>query len=411
MAQARTSVPRPNFGTLAVRGGEPRKKAHDAVTTPIVSSATYAFTDTAEIARYFEGDLEREEYGRYGNPTVRAAESKLAALDGAEDALLFASGMAAVTTTLLALLRAGDHVILTSDGYRRTRQFVTRILARLGIEHTLVNPGDGPALLRALRPGKTKVILGESPTNPYLRVADLALLASARDACPGANLLIDATFATPINQRPLEGGADLVIHSATKYLGGHNDLLAGVICGRAPLVSLVRDLRGVLGGVLDPQSAFLLIRGLKTLKLRVEQQNGTALAVARFLEADPRVRTVFYPGLASHPDHALAVRTMSGFGGVVSFRLRSDLAAGSRFVDACKLATIAPSLGATDTLIEQPALMSYFELTTAEREAIGIYDDLVRLSVGLEDEADIIADLSQALDVAFVPGPGLRIPA
>ena len=390
-----------NWGTLAVRGGEPRGKAYDSITTPVVSSATYVFGSTGEIARYFNGDLEREEYGRYGNPTVRAAEQKLAVLEQAEEAALFGSGMAAVTTTLFELLKAGDHVVLTNDCYRRTRQFIGRFLGRLGIESTLVAPGDERALHDALRPGRTKVILTESPTNPYLRVADLALYARARDLCPGANLIVDATFATPINQRPLTQGADLVIHSATKYLGGHNDLLAGVVCGRAGLVQSIKDLRGVLGGVLDPQSAFLLIRGLKTLPLRVQRQNETGLAVAQWLEAHPRVRRVFYPGLASHPDHALAVRTMSGFGGVVSFRLRGDVRSGSRFVDGCKLATIAPSLGAVETLIEQPAIMSYFELTTEEREAIGIYDDLIRLSLGLEDPADIIADLSQALDAAF----------
>jgi cystathionine gamma-synthase len=389
-----------HWGTLAVHGAEPRKKAFDSVTTPIVSSATYAFEDTAEIARYFLGDLDREEYGRYGNPTVRAAEAKLAALDGAEDAALFGSGMAAITTALFALLKSGDHVILTSDGYRRTRQFVTVFLARLGIEHTLVDPASEDALRAALRPGKTKIIIGESPTNPYLRVADLQIFAKARDACPGANLLVDSTFATPINQRPLESGADLVLHSCTKYLGGHNDLLAGSLAGRAGLVQLIKDLRGVLGGVLDPQSAFLLIRGLKTLPLRVRRQNETALEVARFLESHPRVRQVFYPGLESHPDHALALKTMSGFGGVVSFRVRGDASLTSKVVDGCKLATIAPSLGATETLIEQPALMSFFDKTTEEREAIGIYDDLVRLSVGLEEAEDVIADLRQALDGA-----------
>ena len=389
------------WGTLAVRGGEPQGKAYDSITTPIVSSATYVFGSTGEIARYFEGDFEREEYGRYGNPTVRAAEQKLAALEGADDAALFGSGMAAVTTALFELVKGGDHVVLTNDCYRRTRQFVSRFLGRLGVESTLVEPGDPDALHRALRPGQTKVILTESPTNPYLRVADIALYARARDACPGSNLLVDATFATPINQRPLALGADLVIHSATKYLSGHNDLLAGVVCGRAGLVQAVKDLRGVLGGVLDPQSAFLLIRGLKTLPLRVQRQNETGLAVARWLEKQPRVRRVFYPGLESHPDHALAARTMSGFGGVVSFRLRGDVQRASQFIDACKLATIAPSLGAVETLIEQPAIMSYFELTTEEREAIGIYDDLIRLSVGIEDVEDIIGDLSQALAAAF----------
>jgi cystathionine gamma-synthase len=243
--------------------------------------------------------------------------------------------------------------------------------------------------------------LTESPTNPYLRIADLPLYAKARDACPGANLIVDATFATPINQRPLTQGVDLVVHSATKYLGGHNDLLAGAVCGRSGLVQAIKDLRGVLGGVLDPQSAFLLIRGVKTLPLRVRRQNETALHLARLLEKDSRVLRVFYPGLESHPDHALAVRQMSGFGGVVSFRLRGEVRRASRFVDACKLATIAPSLGGVETLIEQPAIMSYFELTTEEREAIGIFDDLIRLSVGIEDAEDIAADLLQALAAAF----------
>ena len=389
-------MPEQDLGTLAVHGGEPRKKAHDSVTTPVVLAATYVFEDTAEINRYFHGDIEREEYGRYGNPTVRAAEQKLAALEGAEDAALFSSGMAAVTTALFELLKTGDHVVLTNDCYRRTRQFVGRFLARLGIESTLVAPGDETALRAALRPGRTKVILAESPTNPYLRVADLAQLARARDACDGANLIVDATFATPINQRPLSQGVDLVVHSATKYLGGHNDLLAGAVLGRAGLVQAIEDLRGVLGGVLDAHSAFLLIRGLKTLPLRVRRQNETALRLAAWLEQQPRVRQVFYPGLPSHADHAQAKKQMSGFGGVVSFRLQTDAAGTSRFVDACKLATIAPSLGATETLIEQPALMSYFELTTQEREAIGIYDDLVRLSVGLENSDDLIADLEAA---------------
>ena len=395
MANDRSTEPKP--GTLAVHGGETRKRAHDSVTTPIVWSATYAFANTAEIERYFNGDIEREEYGRYGNPTVRAAEKKLAALEGAEDAALFSSGMAAATTVLFELLKAGDHVVLTNDCYRRTRQFVTRFLSRLGVDSTLVDPGDEKALRDALRPGRTKVILAESPTNPYLRVADLPVFASARNACPGANLIIDGTFATPVNQRPLAEGADLVIHSCTKYLGGHNDLLAGAVCGRAGLVQAIKDLRGVLGGVLDPQSAFLLIRGLKTLPLRVQRQNQTALEVARWLERHPRVRQVFYPGLESHPDHPVARKQMRGFGGVVSFRVRGDVRETSRVIDACKLATIAPSLGAAETLIEQPAYMSYFEMTSEERQSIGIYDDLVRLSCGLEDAEDIIADLDQAL--------------
>ena len=390
----------PKDATLAVHGGEERRKPYDSITTPIVCSATYAFQDTAEIARYFEGELEREEYGRYGNPTVRAAERKIAALEGAEDCALFASGMAAVTTTMFELLKSGDHVILTSDCYRRTRQFVRAFLSRYGVAHTLVEPGDSAGLAAAVQPGKTRLIVSESPTNPYLRVADLRALAQVRDRFRGINLLIDSTFATPMNQRALEWGADLSIQSCTKYLAGHNDVLAGAISGRAPLIAAIRDLRGVLGGNLDPHAAYLLLRGLKTLSLRVERQNGTAQEVAQWLESQRGVRRVFYPGLPSHPDHAVAREQMKGFGGVVSFLLEGGLREASRFVDACKLATIAPSLGAVETLIEQPALMSYYELTTPEREAIGIYDSLVRLSVGIEDAGDLIADLAQALDAA-----------
>ena len=395
----------PKDSTLAVHGGEERRKAHDAVTTPIVCTATYAFQDTAEIVRYFEGDLEREEYGRYGNPTVRAAERKIAALEGAEDCALFASGMAAVTTTMFELLKAGDHVILTSDCYRRTRQFVRAFLSRFGVTHTLVEPGDTAALAAAVQPGKTRLIVSESPTNPYLRVADLRALAEVRDRFRGVNLLIDSTFATPMNQRALELGADLSIQSCTKYLAGHNDVLAGAISGRAPLIAAIRDLRGVLGGNLDPHAAYLLLRGLKTLSLRVERQNRTALQISQWLESQRGVRRVFYPGLPSHPDHAVAREQMKGFGGVVSFQVEGGLREASRLVDACKLATIAPSLGAVETLIEQPALMSYFELTTQEREAIGIHDNLIRLAVGIEDADDIIADLAQALDAASSAPP------
>ncbi|HEX9604985.1 MAG TPA: aminotransferase class I/II-fold pyridoxal phosphate-dependent enzyme [Myxococcales bacterium] len=395
----------PKDSTLAVHGGEERRKAYDAVTTPIVCTATYAFQDTAEIVRYFEGDLEREEYGRYGNPTVRAAERKIAALEGAEDCALFASGMAAVTTTMFELLKAGDHVILTSDCYRRTRQFVRAFLSRFGVTHTLVEPGDAAALAAAVQPGKTRLIVSESPTNPYLRVADLRALAEVRDRFRGVNLLIDSTFATPMNQRALELGADLSIQSCTKYLAGHNDVLAGAISGRAPLIAAIRDLRGVLGGNLDPHAAYLLLRGLKTLSLRVERQNRTALQISQWLESQRGVRRVFYPGLPSHPDHAVAREQMKGFGGVVSFQVEGGLREASRLVDACKLATIAPSLGAVETLIEQPALMSYYELTTQEREAIGIHDNLIRLAVGIEDADDIIADLAQALDAASSAPP------
>jgi cystathionine gamma-synthase len=388
----------PKLETVAVHGGEPRKSAHDAVTTPIVCAATYAFADTAEIVDYFEGRKEREEYGRYGNPTVRAAERKLAELEGAQECAMFSTGMAAATTAILELVKGGEHVVMTNDCYRRTRQFVRQFLGRFGVEHTLVEPGDPEAVARAIRPGRTRLIVSESPTNPYLRVADLRALVRVRDRFEGVNLLVDSTFATPINQRALDFGVDLVVQSGTKYLSGHNDVMAGAVSGRAPLVAAIRDLRGVLGGNLDPHAAYLLLRGMKTLALRVERQNRTAVEVARFLEDHPRVQRVWYPGLSSHPDHAVAKEQMKGFGGVVTFLLRGSLEDASRFVDRCKLATLAPSLGAVETLIEQPALMSYFELTSEQREEIGIRDGLVRLSVGIESAQDIVDDLRGALD-------------
>jgi cystathionine gamma-synthase len=304
--------------------------------------------------------------------------------------------MAAFTTTVLALVKAGDHVVMTADCYRRSRQFVTRGLARFGVESTLVPPGDLDALAVALGP-RTRLVVAESPTNPYLRVADVCAIADKVRAHGRAKLLVDATFATPINARPLAQGADLVLHSATKYLGGHNDLLAGVVAGPAPLLSLVREQRDVLGGVLDPHAAYLLVRGLKTLALRVGRQNQTAQLLAERLESHPRVTRVHYPGLPSHPDHALAKATMSGFGGVVSFEVAGGLDGASRVVDACRLCTLAPSLGGVETLIEQPALMSYYELTSEERAAIGIKEELIRLAVGIEDPDDLWADLSRAL--------------
>lgn len=386
-------------GTDAVHAGEPRRRPHHTLTAAVAQTATYTFDDSADLERYMRGedvDPEREEYGRYGNPTVREVERRLAALEGTDDALLFASGMAAVTSTLLALTKSGDHVVLFRDGYRRTRQFVGTVLARFGVASTLVDPGDLDALVAAIGPA-TRLVLSESPTNPYLRCVDLARLAAiARER--RVKTLIDATFATPINCRPASLGVDLVVHSATKYLAGHNDVLAGAVAGPSHLVSLVREARSVLGGVLDPHAAFLVGRGMKTLSLRVGRQNSTALAVARMLEAHPAVARVFYPGLESHPDHAVARGQMAGFGGVVSFVVHGGREAARRVVDGARLARIAPSLGGVETLIEQPALMSYFELDAAGLAAIGIDEALVRLSVGVEETADVVSDVRQALD-------------
>jgi cystathionine gamma-synthase len=335
------------------------------------------------------------EYGRYGNPTVRGVETRLAGLEGAEDALLFSSGMAAITTVLLAMVPTGAHLVITDDCYRRTRQFCQTFLKRLGVGCSVVPMGDEDSLEDAITP-QTRLLISETPTNPYLRVLDLErFVGVAQDH--GVKTLVDATFATPLNLQPLAWGVDLVVHSATKYLSGHNDLLAGVVTGKQGLIAALRDALGVMGAVIDPHCASLLDRGLKTLGLRVERQNATGLEVAHFLESHPGVERVWYPGLASHPDHLVARRQMDGYGGVVSFTVRGDLQAASRVVDALKIPIIAPSLGGVETLVEQPALMSYYELSSEERLAVGIRDNLIRLSLGVEDSADLIADLESAL--------------
>jgi cystathionine gamma-synthase len=382
--------------TLSVHGGEDRSRPQHALTEPIVQTATYSFPDTRALTDYMEGKVTREEYGRYGNPTVRAAEQKLAALEGTEEAVAFGSGMAAMTTAILALTKAGAHVVLFNDCYRRTRQFVSKVLERFGVASTLVPPGDLDALAKALRP-ETRLVVSEAPTNPYQTVVDLRRLAKI---CGERNIktLIDATFATPVNMRAAAHGIDLVVHSGTKYLSGHNDVLAGFVAGPAGLVSLLRELRDVTGAILDPHAAYLVLRGMKTLAVRVEQQNRSALALAKALEAHPRVRRVWYPGLPSHPHHAVARDLMTGFGGIVTFAVKGSLDDVSRFVDACRIPRIAPSLGGVESLIEQPALMSYFELTTEQREAVGISDDLVRYAVGLEDTDELISDTLSALD-------------
>jgi cystathionine gamma-synthase len=395
------SPPQLPDSTDAVHAGVPSARPDHGVAPAVVQTATYAFADTADLERFQRGsdpDLERQEYGRYGNPTVREVEHRIAALDGAEDALLFASGMAAVTTAILALVKAGDHIVLFRDVYRQTRTFVTSILERFGVEHSLVEPASIDGLRAALRP-RTRVAITESPTNPYLRCIDLAAFAAA---CRAARVksMVDATFATPFNARPLAHGVDLVLHSATKYLSGHNDVLGGSVAGGASLISLIRDLRGVLGGVADAHAAALIGRGIKTLALRVERQNATALSVARALSAHPAVSIVHYPWLSSHPDHGVAREQMRGGGGVVSFEVRGGRAAAGRVVDRCRLAILAPSLGGVETLIEQPAVMSFHELGDEELAAVGIAPGLIRLAVGIEETDAVVGDVLRALDTA-----------
>lgn len=395
--QARTTT---GPSTQSVHAGRARQQPHDSLTTPLIQTATYTFADTADLTGFMQAKVwgdgaQREEYGRYGNPTVRAVEARLAALEGAQDALLFASGMAAVTATLLSILPTNSHIILTDDCYRRTREFALTFLKRLGIESTLVPMGDYDALEAAIQPN-TRLIVSESPTNPYLRVLDLPRVVEIAKR-HRVKTLVDATFATPVNVRPLDYGVDLVVHSGTKYLGGHNDLLAGVVAGKAGILGALRESQGVLGGVIDPHAAWLLERGLKTVGLRVARQNESALTLARYLDDHPNVSRVWYPGLDTHPDYEVARQQLSGFGGVISFEVGGTLEDTGRFIDALEIPTIAPSLGGVESLVEQPALMSYYELTSEERAAIGISDTLVRYAVGIEDVNDLLADVGQAL--------------
>jgi cystathionine gamma-synthase len=387
--------PRQGFATAAIHAGEDRARYADSITTPIVQTSTYAFKDSKEIEAYTMKGKERFEYGRYGNPTERVAERRLAVLEGAEECVVCSSGMSAVTTTILALVHAGDHIVITDDAYKKTLEFCSAYLQRFGVGCTIVPFGDYAGLDRAVRK-KTRFIFSESPTNPYLNIFDLVRLKDIAQR-HGVLTLIDSTFATPMNQRPLEWGVDIVLHSCTKYLAGHNDILAGAVLGRSELIEPIRDLHKALGGVIDPHCCYLLLRGLKTFPLRVAKANETAMAVAEFLEGHRQVKHVYYPGLPRHPHHEIACQQMSGFGGVVTFDIRGGLATAKRFLDGLKLCFIAPSLGGVETLITHPGIVSYYGHTRQERYALGITDTLIRLAVGIEDAEDIIADLDQAL--------------
>ncbi len=387
--------------TVSVHGGEARAKAHDALVNPIVLATAYPFDDTDELHRYFRGEHQRgEEYGRYGNPTQDVAEAKLAALEGGLPgggevaALLSSTGMSAIVTTLLSIVKPGMHLVITADSYRKTRVFVREFLAKFGVEHTSCEPSV-EGIAAAVRP-TTKLIITESPTNPYLNCIDLAALtAFARER--RIKTLIDATLATPYNLQPLAFGVDLVVHSATKYLGGHNDLMAGVVVGNTGMITAIREHQGMIGALASPFNAYLLIRGLKTFAVRMRAHNDSGQRIAEFLEGHRNVERVWYPGLPSHPAHAIAKAQMRGFGGLISFTIKGDLAAGSRVVDACQIPYLAPSLGGPESLIEQPALMSYYDKAPEERAALGIRENLIRLSVGLEGTQDLIDDLDQAL--------------
>ena len=386
------------LGTRAIHAGEGRKRYADAITTPIVQTSTFTFSGSRDIEEYTKHGKEHFEYGRYGNPTATIAERRLADLEGAEDCVVFSSGMSAITTTILSLVKSGDHIVITDDSYKKTLEFCRSYLKRFGVECTIVAFGDYKLLDASIRKN-TKFIFSESPTNPYLNIFDLFRLKEIAQK-HRILTLIDSTFGTPFNQRPLEFGIDLVLQSATKYLAGHNDILAGAVLGRKELVDEIRKLHKSMGGVIDPHCCYLLLRGLKTFPLRMARHNETGLRVARFLETNPMVSRVYYPFLESHRHYAIAREQMTGGGGVITFEIKGNLESAKRFLDGLKLCFIGPSLGGVETLITHPALVSYYDYTRADRYKLGITDTLFRLAVGIEDADDIIGDLKNALDAA-----------
>ncbi len=384
-----------SLSTRAVHAGEARNKYADSLTTPIIQTSTYTFRNSKAIEDYTKKGKEHFEYGRYGNPTAKIAEARLADLEGAEDCVVFSSGMSAITTTILSLVQSGDHIVITDDSYKKTLEFCKSYLKQFGIECTIVRFGDYQVLEKAIRKN-TRFIFSESPTNPYLNIFDLVRIKKIADR-HNVLTLIDSTFSTPVNQRPIEFGMDLVLQSATKYLGGHNDILAGAVLGRNELIEKVRNLHKSMGGTIDPHCCYLLLRGLKTFPLRVRQQNESALQVARFLENHPRIKRVYYPFLESHPHYSIAKEQMSGGGGVVTFEIKGNLNTAKRFLDSLKLCFIGASLGGVETLITHPAMVSYYDYSRKKRYELGLIDTLFRLAVGIEDVEDIIADLDQAL--------------
>ena len=384
--------------TLSVWGGEEESLVQGATQVPIVYSAAYGYPDMDSWLDVALGRKRGHIYSRNTNPTVEAFETKVRLLEGAAAATSFATGMAAISNTLFTLLSPGDRVVSVRDTYGGTNRIFLEFLPRFGIRADLFDTTDHERIEAAIAEG-CKVVYLETPTNPTLKVMDIARLAAAGHRA-GATVIADNTFATPINQNPLALGADLVIHSATKFLGGHADALGGLVCGDAERVGRIYHYREITGATLDPMAAFLLIRGMKTLPLRVQRQNESALRIARWLAAHPAVSAVFYPGLETHPHHDVARRQMRGYGGVLSFMIAGGWEAVKRVLPALRLARRAANLGAVETIAGPPATTSHVECTAEEREAMGIPEGLVRYSVGIEEADDLIADLARALGSA-----------
>ncbi|HLW81948.1 MAG TPA: aminotransferase class I/II-fold pyridoxal phosphate-dependent enzyme [Candidatus Acidoferrales bacterium] len=380
--------------TTTIHRGEARRGKSGPVEPEIVRSSTFTFASTAEMKRWAEGKSSAYIYTRYGNPTLAIAEEKIAALEGAESAIVAASGMAAISSALLAVLSAGDEVISTAQLYGGTYRLMRDLFPRMGIRvrHVEADLAGAEELVTT----NTRCLYVETPTNPSLRLVDLRrAMELAREF--KLTTIVDNTFASPLLQKPIALGFDMTVHSATKYLGGHSDLIGGAVAGSREWIARVRENIIYLGGCMDPEGAYLLIRGMKTLGVRVARQCATAMAVARFLERHRKVERVHYPGLASHPDHRLARRQMSGFGGMLSFDVKGGIAAARRFCDRVEVFSLAASLGGVESLVVLPAYTSHYHMSAEELERAGVKPGTVRVSIGLEDAEDLIEDLRQAL--------------
>jgi len=380
--------------TLAIHAGEEKFGVAGPVGTAIARTSTFTFADTEQMKQWAEGKGSHFIYTRYGNPTLAVAEKKIAALEGAEDALVTASGMAAISSALLGVLQAGDELIATLSLYGGTYRLMRDIFPRMGIKVKFV--GTDLAGIEKLVTPRTKALYIETPTNPALRVVDLKRAVNFAKEWDLVSL-VDNTFASPVLQKPIGMGFDVVLHSATKYLGGHSDILAGAAAGKKSLIEKARQMVIYLGGSMDPEVAFLLIRGMKSLEVRMERQCKTAMAVAKFLEKHPKVSRVHFPGLASHPDHKLAKRQMKGFGAMMAFDMKGGLAAARRFCERTRVFLLAASLGGVESLVLLPVYSSHYNMSAAELKAAGIEAGTVRVSIGLEDAGDLIEDLRQAL--------------
>ncbi len=381
--------------TRAIHAGKGENRTH-AVTPPIWQTTTFSADSSEHFAEIATAVRPSEFYTRYGNPTHKEVEATLVALEGGEAALLTSSGMGAIFTALMSVLKTGDHVVAQTNHYAGAMTLLDEMPQRFGVEVTLVDQTRAEDFAEALRP-TTRVVYAESPTNPLMQITDLRALSElARSR--GVTTIVDNTFSTPVNQRPLELGIDVVIHSATKYLGGHSDVTAGCVVSSREFVERAWHFSLLAGSILSPFDGWLLLRGLRTLGLRVERHNSNADALARFLEGHPKVARVYYPGLESHPQHALARTQMSGFTGMLSAELRGDFREAERLISRLRLATNAASLGGHETLVVHPAAMWGGYMTAEQLRAKGLSDSLVRISVGLEDERDLLEDFARALE-------------